>query len=440
MPNWIREGVEQQRSRGGRPLDAETKESLEGHTTSDLSRIQIHTGERATTLARALNAHAFTIGRDVFLRGEDSRLGTDDRRRLLAHEVDHAREPEEVLRRGILVDDEEFEPAMSDEIIPGETWAQSLANAHPEEGPKLYREILNAELYFEYSEPIELLMDIRQRIAARRALLTVEDRSSCCSYGSAGLLDPETREPNFFQLDVRHWGPAKPVPHDRNDPYDYSGKSASAAFLMRSDVKPSEAINSIFTVGADSRLECNTMMVAVQYKGILDAVGPEIFDRLFSDPNLPPIISYAEYLTTGADDHPFIEQFYERVLVTVAKGREHAELVPGDWVYFKNHEKYPTWTSVGAFRGENAMYVGDGKFAGFGLAEHGDSGSKKEFTYDQVLEKLLDAARAAHGDAKLGDSPPQIEEIPGMDVGGDGTGTAKRLNMAKLRAADPKRQ
>jgi len=56
-----------------------------------------------------------------------------------------------------------------------------------------------------------------------------------------------------------------------------------------------------------------------------------------------------------------------------------SDLIPGDWVYFQNYLDYQTLHPGGAFSGENAVYMGAGKYRGFGV----DS-----MTFDQMVNYL----------------------------------------------------
>jgi hypothetical protein len=73
----------------GRPLDHETRAYMEPRFGHDFSKVKIHTDTVAAQSARAVNAHAYTVGQDiVFGAGQHSpemALG----KRLLAHELTH---------------------------------------------------------------------------------------------------------------------------------------------------------------------------------------------------------------------------------------------------------------------------------------------------------------------------------------------------------------
>src|SRR5262245_37046723 len=53
-------------SHGGAPLDRTVQQHLESTLGADLAGMRIHTGGEADTLARAVDAIAFTSGRNIF--------------------------------------------------------------------------------------------------------------------------------------------------------------------------------------------------------------------------------------------------------------------------------------------------------------------------------------------------------------------------------------
>jgi hypothetical protein len=76
------------RSRG-QPLDAETREFMEPRFGHDFSRVRVHTDERAAESARAVNALAYTVGRELVFGDGLYSPGTEAGTRLLAHELAH---------------------------------------------------------------------------------------------------------------------------------------------------------------------------------------------------------------------------------------------------------------------------------------------------------------------------------------------------------------
>src|SRR5205823_1825863 len=73
----------------GEPLDRETRAFMEPRFGHDFSQVRVHTDDRALKSALAVNALAYTVGRDVVFAAERYRPGTVEGRRLLAHELTH---------------------------------------------------------------------------------------------------------------------------------------------------------------------------------------------------------------------------------------------------------------------------------------------------------------------------------------------------------------
>ena len=74
---------------GGSPLDPGTQSTMETRFGHDFSQVRVHTDAQADASARALDALAFTAGRDVMFRQGQYAPETPPGRRLLAHELTH---------------------------------------------------------------------------------------------------------------------------------------------------------------------------------------------------------------------------------------------------------------------------------------------------------------------------------------------------------------
>ncbi len=73
----------------GRPLDARLRASFEPRLGADLSQVRTHTDAEAQRSARALQARAFTWGRDIYFGPGAWAPESASGRRLLAHELAH---------------------------------------------------------------------------------------------------------------------------------------------------------------------------------------------------------------------------------------------------------------------------------------------------------------------------------------------------------------
>lgn len=73
----------------GRPLDPEVRALMEPHFGYDFSQVRLHSGTAAAESARALNAHAYTLGQDIVFGSGKLAPATKEGSRLLAHELTH---------------------------------------------------------------------------------------------------------------------------------------------------------------------------------------------------------------------------------------------------------------------------------------------------------------------------------------------------------------
>jgi hypothetical protein len=73
----------------GQPLDGKTRAFFEPRFGHDFSHVRVHTGARAAESAQAVNALAYTVGRDVVFDTRQYMPTTSAGQRLLAHELTH---------------------------------------------------------------------------------------------------------------------------------------------------------------------------------------------------------------------------------------------------------------------------------------------------------------------------------------------------------------
>jgi len=73
----------------GRPLENATRAFMEPRFGHDFSHVRVHTDATAAASARAVQALAYTVGRDVVFGEGQYRPGSDAGRRLIAHELAH---------------------------------------------------------------------------------------------------------------------------------------------------------------------------------------------------------------------------------------------------------------------------------------------------------------------------------------------------------------
>lgn len=73
----------------GQPLDTSTRAFMESRFGHDFSQVRVHTDAKAAESAQAVNAFAFTLGKDVVFGEGQYAPGTSEGRRLLSHELTH---------------------------------------------------------------------------------------------------------------------------------------------------------------------------------------------------------------------------------------------------------------------------------------------------------------------------------------------------------------
>lgn len=122
-------------------------------------------------------------------------------------------------------------------------------------------------------------------------------------------------------------------------------RTSEGGFLLRADVKPTEAINDIYNNGQVYGTECATAIVILYYKAVLDTFGNNLFNRFFTE----------IYLMDWQNLHGNL---------TVVSYRTPNDYFPGDCRYFKNPDVDPLTPE---WQGENAIDLGDGYYYGHGI-------------------------------------------------------------------------
>jgi hypothetical protein len=84
-PQTVRDAL----NSGGRSLDHKTRAFFEPRFNHDLSSVRIHTGPSADQSARAADARAYTLGRDIVFAEGEFHPESETGRYLLAHELAH---------------------------------------------------------------------------------------------------------------------------------------------------------------------------------------------------------------------------------------------------------------------------------------------------------------------------------------------------------------
>ncbi len=84
----------------GQPLDSATRAFMEPRFGHDFSNVRVHSKEQAAESAKAVNAHAYTVGQNIVFADNKYAPGTDEGKELLAHELTHVVQQTEYLDKG----------------------------------------------------------------------------------------------------------------------------------------------------------------------------------------------------------------------------------------------------------------------------------------------------------------------------------------------------
>jgi hypothetical protein len=83
----------------GRPLEPVFRQDMEQRFGHDFSRVRVHSGGAAEQSAREVRANAYTAGHNIVFGAGRFSPGTEEARRLLAHELTHVIQQSPVLSR-----------------------------------------------------------------------------------------------------------------------------------------------------------------------------------------------------------------------------------------------------------------------------------------------------------------------------------------------------
>ena len=371
----------------------------------DISQVQAHVGGPAAEGARAMGAQAYaTDNRVAFADSPDLHTA--------AHEAAHVVQQRGgvQLKGGVGESGDVYErhaDAVADRVVQGksaESLLDTMAGAGAGSGASVQRKIIIGGKDY---DPKPDLPDVKKKYGKDmvEALTTMHN---------GGKAPPEfkyaTKDELMKELSLRdnatkgmgkananganlHYATAGDDPEGHLDP-KFWDKKGFYQFALKAGAKPADAVRSIFD-NKDNVLECNSTMVAIEYRSMLETMGDTKFNAKFVGGGL--IISPHHVPMPDGGRHPLHEQgMINTVTITSAK-----DLIPGDWVYFKNFADYGAKHPGGFWTGEHTMYLGDGKFQGFGTGIS---------TEAEINQKLLDNYN--------GGLPPaqhkKLADIPGL--------------------------
>ena len=104
----------------GQPLDAATRAFMEPRFGHDFSRVQVHSDTKAAESAWAVNALAYTVGRNVVFGEGQYAPATTMGRKLLAHELTHVVQQDST-RSSLRYRDTDSDPSTSSSLVQRKT-------------------------------------------------------------------------------------------------------------------------------------------------------------------------------------------------------------------------------------------------------------------------------------------------------------------------------
>ncbi|MEK7728899.1 MAG: DUF4157 domain-containing protein, partial [candidate division KSB1 bacterium] len=93
----------------GQPLPASARAFFEPRFGVDFSGVRVHTNGRAAETSRAVNARAFTVGKDVAFGGGQYAPESSEGRKLLAHELTHVVQQQKISPNGAKIQSQKGE-------------------------------------------------------------------------------------------------------------------------------------------------------------------------------------------------------------------------------------------------------------------------------------------------------------------------------------------
>jgi len=253
---------------------------------------------------------------------------------------------QELIQRKIMVGGKPFAP---NETFQNEAY-HDFTNAY-EIIEKLHND--GKPPVYSYNTKEELMKEIELRNGVVEGVY--QANKGCCKYplinvGQHGYLNPD------------YWVQKKYMDFEIKSPLP-PGKTAA------------DAIASIFEPTANTILECFTMIQAVNYYSLLQTLGRAKFNKMF--PNGSGL-----YLTLLPYSNWAKTMFQSTKYETISLGSRE-QLVPGDWVYFRNFSDFDHFPPQSLWQGENTIVMGPDQYHGFGLSN--------TYTEEKLNKELVDA-------------------------------------------------
>ncbi|GIP17988.1 protein-glutamine gamma-glutamyltransferase [Paenibacillus montaniterrae] len=128
-------------------------------------------------------------------------------------------------------------------------------------------------------------------------------------------------------------------------------RTRNGGFLLRKDVRPSDAIRDIYNNGQLYAFECSGAIIILYYRAVLETIGDATFNYYFQD--------------------LFLRDWQKDYDLRLVASYDLNDAYPGDCCYFRNpdhHPRHPEW------QGENAIMLDRDLFFGHGVGVQTSAG------------------------------------------------------------------
>jgi hypothetical protein len=359
-----------QRLGRGESFGGSARGRMEQAFGADFSDVRVHTDATAAGLAQSTDARAFSIGRSIAFGAGEYQPGTLEGDALIAHELAHVVQQRGAAGGAVAArapsDDVAGLEADADSAAIDATvglWLQtkgSFSNLRRKAGPALTSGIALRSCSSKKPEIQKRAPEIGTSPGEIGGHIT--GGMSAISKGAS----PDKG--------LHYWFSYRDSYPDKFDPKWRFGYTTSQRFNsalprpftwgIKIGEKPSVALTEWLT--GLTIADCASVAVALQFDAIRASLGDEAFDKLFT-PDNPFFINQFPNMNPGLSSY-----------ISDTKGKE---FVKGDLLYFKSHKHYKHKHPAGAWSGENAVYMGDGLWSGFGV---------KPVSQDVMMQTILD--------------------------------------------------
>jgi hypothetical protein len=353
----------------GQALGGTERGRMEGAFGTDFSDVRVHTDETAAGLARSADARAFSIGRSIAFGSGEYRPGTLEGDALIAHELAH------VVQQRDAAGDATVARAPADDVAGLEADADSAA-IDATVGLWLQTKGTFADLRRNAGPRLRSGIALRSCSSKKPEVRKAEIKNTPAEIGghiTGGM--KSTGRGADRTTGLHYWYNYRDdYPLSFEDKWQY-GYTKSQRFNPRLPQPFTFYLNPLESPSAGLRewlagltiADCASVAVALQFDAIRAVLGDAQFDKLFDVDN--PF-----YINQKPKDN--------KGLTNYVKSTENTEAQPGDLFYFNNHKHYPYKHPAGAWSGENAVYLGNGKWSGFGA---------QSLSEDEMMEEIRKA-------------------------------------------------